>query len=122
GVARKGGDDGAASLTQESPVFRGSPRAERFKHVVKLKEIIEFDDKILYIAIPNYLRKRVARSTVPVASVPPGRSLISHRDQQGLPSRKLQPVLLHGSLQELPRGLHHRREGTKGRRVHHVQA
>src|SRR2546422_7695637 len=88
-VAGKGVGVWGASLTQESPVFRGSLRSGRFKHVVKLREIIKFDDKILYIKIPKYLRKRVARSTVPVASVSPGRSLISYRDQQGLPTRKL---------------------------------
>src|SRR2546422_8143691 len=87
-VAGKGVGVGGASLTQESPVFRASPRSERFKRVVKLKEILELDDKILYIVIPNYLRKRVARSTVPVASVPPGRPIISNRDQQGLPPRE----------------------------------
>jgi len=55
-LAGKGVGVWGASLTQESPVFRGSLRSERFKHVVKLREIIKFDDKILYIKIPNYLR------------------------------------------------------------------
>lgn len=55
-LAGKGVGVWGASLTQESPVFRGSPGSERFKRVVKLREIIEFDDKILYVKIPNYLR------------------------------------------------------------------
>src|SRR3989449_8665669 len=121
-VAGKGVGGGGASLTQESPVFRGSLRSERFKRVVKLTEIIEFDDKILYIRIPNYLRKRDARSTVPVASVPPGRSIIGYRDQQGLPSREIQPLIFHGGLQELSRGVHHRGERTQGGGIHYVQA
>jgi hypothetical protein len=55
-LAGKGVGVEGASLTQESPVFRGSPGSERFKHAVKPIEIIEIDDKILYAKIPNYLR------------------------------------------------------------------